>query len=145
MEIVYPKQNSQSSIRCFDKRTTLFSLSRCLRTGQASRVAIRAIGQKPEPAISIGTAHKSLPPGGRWHAERDGRSPRNLQFMQIFCHALSLSLLLRKIQLPPGGSLLEAFTDKETPPRNKSLVVFVLSTLQLHSRWECILLLIIFS
>ena len=25
-------------------------------------------------------AHISLPPGGRWHAKRDGRSPRNFMF-----------------------------------------------------------------
>ena len=43
----------------------------------------RQIGQMPEPTISRGMAHISLPPGGRWHAKRDGRRPRDFKFSQI--------------------------------------------------------------
>ena len=55
MGIVYPKQNSQSSIRCFDKRTSLFSLSRCLRPGRAQRVAVHVLsGRSPNPLSAEG-------------------------------------------------------------------------------------------
>ena len=83
-----------------------------------ARGSPRIIGQKPEPTIRRGMTRKSLPPkrkaakprqDRRWRLAGDhevvegARVTCNLR--GFYCHALSLSLLLRKIQLPPGGSL----------------------------------------
>ena len=68
MAIVYPKQNSLLSIRCFDNRTTL-AFPHFLTLASGASIArgnpLHRIGQKPEPTVNRGTAHKSLPPGGR--------------------------------------------------------------------------------
>ena len=50
-------------------------------------------------------AYISLPPGGRWHAKRDGRSLRYKRQSKIkFIITRSPSVAYRR-QLPPGGSL----------------------------------------
>ena len=48
---------------------------------------------------------KSLPPGGRGTEIAVEGALVTLNLCNFDCNAFSLSLLLRKIQLPPGGSL----------------------------------------
>ena len=51
---------------------------------------------------------------------------------EFYCHALSPSRLRR--QLPPGGSLSYVSIDRKTPPKKKSLVVFVFLSLKMQRR-----------
>ena len=51
---------------------------------------------------TVGQQH-SLPPGGRWHAERDGRSPRDLKVRLNFIVTRSPSVAFGASSLPEGA------------------------------------------
>ena len=70
-------------------------LSLCILSGEMADTKISAENLFSLPICVIMELTKSLPPGGRWHAERDGRSQRDFKFI--------LTLLLRA--LPQSASL----------------------------------------
>ena len=81
-----------------------FSAFPTLASGASiARGSPRTIGQKPEPTICRGTAHESLPPGGRGTAIAVEGARVTFSLHGFYCYALPLSRLRR--QLPPGGSL----------------------------------------
>ena len=130
MEIVYPKQNSQSSIRCFDKRTSLFPLSRRSRPGASiARGSPRTIGQKPEPTIRRGMTRKSLPPGGRG-TTKWWKEPAWLSACVDYIVARSPSVAYGDSSLPEGA--FRIFPPIENTTKEKSLVVFVFSPLNMR-------------
>ena len=55
------------------------------------------------PICVIMNLTKSLPPGGRWHAKRDGRSPRYFEISNIFIEARSPSPDFVGSSLPEGA------------------------------------------